>query len=56
MHPNMLEQPGLGIGRAGDKNSAGIFNRFSDRVEIIMTRGSVSASDGIRLVMDMPVG
>ena len=42
------------IGWSRDLNSAGVRNRLSDCVEIVMIFRDVSTPDGVRLVMDVP--
>ena len=51
---NVLDQLGLGVGRAGDENGIGVGERFGDGVKILMIRGGMSAADRIGLVMNMP--
>jgi hypothetical protein len=50
---DVLDQLGLGVGRAGDENGIGVGERFGDGVKILMISGSVSAPDRIGLVMDV---
>jgi hypothetical protein len=50
---NMLNQLGLGIGRAGDENGIGVREGFGDGAKVLMIRGGVSAPDRIGLAMDM---
>ena len=50
---NVLDQFGLGIGRAGDQNRAGVGDGLDDSLEILMIRRGMSAADAIGLVMDV---
>jgi hypothetical protein len=54
MEANMLDQFGLCVRRSGNEDGAGVRNRFSDRLKVLMIRRGVPASDGICLVMEMP--
>jgi len=51
---NVLDQFGLGIGRPGNKNRAGVGNRCSDCLEKVVILRRVPAADGICLVVDVP--
>jgi hypothetical protein len=55
MRADMFDQLGLGIGRPGDENSAGIGDRFGDRVEEILIFGRMTRADRIGFVMNMHV-
>jgi len=50
---NVLDQLGLGVGRAGDENGISVGERFGDGVKIVMVRGGVPAANRIRLVMNV---
>ena len=50
---NMLDQFGLCTGWSGNENHAGVCNRFSDGVKVVVIRRGVPAPDGVCLVMDM---
>lgn len=45
MDANMFDQLGLGAGRPGDENGAGVRNGFGDRVGIVVIRGDVATPD-----------
>lgn len=51
---DVFDQFSLCKGWPGDKNRAGIRNRVSNGVKIGLIQCIVAASNGIRLVMDMP--
>jgi hypothetical protein len=51
---NVLDQFGLGIGRPGNKNRAGVGNRCGDGLEKVVILRRVPAADGICLVVDVP--
>ena len=51
---NVFDQLGLGIGRPGDQNRAGVSDRMRNRLEKILILGGVSRADGIGLVVDVP--
>ena len=50
---DVLDQLGLGIGRSGDENRAGVGDRLSDRLQEGVIFRRMSAADGIGLVMDV---
>jgi hypothetical protein len=49
----MLDQFGLGIGRAGDENFAGIGDRLCNGVQKFFIGAGMTAADRIGLVVDM---
>jgi len=53
MLADVLDQLGLGVGRAGDENRVGFGEGFRDGMKIFMIRGGVPAADRIGLVMDV---
>jgi hypothetical protein len=56
MMVNVLHEFGLGICGAGDEDGTCVCNRFSDRLEEGVILRSMSAADGVRLMMDMSGG
>ena len=52
MAVNVLHEFDLGICRAGDEDSTCVCNRFSDCLQKGVILRSMSAADGVRLMMD----
>ena len=50
---DMFDQRGLGVGRTGDEDRAGIRDRLRDRVQKGVVLGGVPAADRIGLVMNV---
>jgi len=51
---NVLDQFSLCIRWSGDENCAGVRDRFSDLVKIVVTCRCVSAPDRVCFVVDVP--
>ena len=50
---NVLDQFGLCAGRSGNQNSTSVRNSLCDRLKVVVIFRGVTASDGIRLVMNL---
>ena len=51
---NVPDQFGLGVGRPGDQDRAGVGDRSRHRLEKILILRGMAAADGICLVVDVP--
>jgi hypothetical protein len=51
---NVFDQLGLCIGGSGNEDRTGVCDRFGGGVKIVVILGGMSASDGVRFVMDVP--